>query len=169
MTAGVDITGLDPLGDAGSFSLQASRLLGITENSATFLGASYSGLLGWGAGADQEKASVYLTHFRTFDLGGSPVPVLGTIGYGQNVRYTGYNTGVMENGLFWGAGVGVSSFLSASLSGTDNQLNAGVGIRIPGLERVSISAGYYDVTDNVGRRQASVTVGYGISDIFGGF
>lgn len=163
---GADITGLEPFGDAGSFSLQASRLLGITETTATFAAISYSGFGGWGAQRGQEKLSIYATTFGT--VGGAiPKPYLLTIGYGQDTQYTGFGTGVLEDSLFWGAGIGLTENLSASLSGTTNQVNFGVGVRLPGLENISISAGVLDVTDAVDRRQKSITIGYSLNNLFG--
>ena len=166
LTFGVDITGLDPLGDAGSFSVQASRLLGITETTATFAAISYSGFGGWGAQRGQEKLSIYATTFGTVGSA-NPKPYLLTIGYGQDTQYTGFGTGVLEDSIFWGAGIGLTENLSASLSGTTNQVNFGVGVRLLGLENISISAGVLDVTDAVDRRQTSITIGYSFNNLFG--
>lgn len=101
LTFGADVTGLDPFGDAGSFSVQGSRLLGITETTATFGAISYSGFGGWGAQQGQEKLSMYVTTFGTVGSA-NPAPYLVTVGYGQDAQYTGFGTGVLEDSFFGG-------------------------------------------------------------------
>ena len=69
--------------------------------------------------------------------------------------------GRIDDGAFIGLGVGVSPNLSVSLSATETQLNAGIGFGIPEFPNLSIGMGIFDVTDNVERRQFSLSVSLG--------
>lgn len=165
---GLDITGLQPFGDAGSFSIQASRMVLVTDKSATFAALAYSGLGAWGEQKGSEKASGFVTNFGTFDVGQTEVPYLLSVGYGENNTFAADGSGVLEDGIFWGGGIGLNDYLSASISGTSTQVNAGLSAKIPGLDNVSLSAGYMDVGSNVDRRQLTVTIGYNLTNLFGG-
>ena len=78
----------------------------------------------------------------------------------------GNGTGNKEDGVFWGMGVGVAEFMSFSVSGTENQVNAGVGLRIPGVDGLNITVGQYDVSNKHKRTQTAISVSYSIR--FGG-
>lgn len=157
---GLDITGIDPLADAGSLSITASRLLVAGERSVTFGALSGSGLAGWGVQSGQERFSGLITQWRSLNFGAQEVPFMWTIGYGQDAKYVGNGNTNKTDGVFWGAGIGVTDFLSFSLSGTDNQLNTGVGLRIPGVDGLGVTVGVYDVTDEHNRQQTSISVSY---------
>lgn len=165
---GVDVTGLDPFGDTGSFSVSANRFLFSSEKSVMFAGVSGSGLGGWGTAAASPQYSGYVTRWGEVNIAGDR-PYTWTVGYGQDAQFVGNGNTNKQDGVFWGAGIGVTNFLSASVSGTTNSLNAGVGLQIPGVNGLSVSAGYYDITNEHNRRQASVSVGYStnVSNLFG--
>lgn len=160
LTLGLVVTGLDPFGDAGSFSLTASRLLRAEGNSATFAGASVSNLFAWGVNSDRsEMYSAYVSHLIGLDIGTIEIPIQVTIGYGTDNTASSDGSGRLSDGVFAGVGVGLSEVLSVGLSGTRTQLNIGATLNLPGL-KLSPTFGVFDVTDNTGRRQFSLSVGY---------
>ncbi len=162
VSVGVVVTGLEPFGDSGSLNVGVSRLVGSSDRSATFVGASALGLGGWGdAEADGESYAGYVSHLRSVGLGSSEVPVQLTLGYGNRTTLAGDRSGRVEDGVFFGIGAGVAENLSLSVSGTATQLNAGATLAIPQLDGLSLSAGVFDVLDNTDRQQATVTVAYG--------
>ena len=160
LTFGLALTGIDPLGDSGSFSITASRLVRASGTSATFIGASMSNILGWGDSGDRsEMYSAYLSHLVGLNLGGTEVPFQFEVGYGTDNTRSSDGTGRMSDGMFVGVGVGVTENLSASVSATQTQINVGATLSIPGTS-FSTTAGVLDVTDNTERRQFSLSVGY---------
>jgi hypothetical protein len=167
---GLDITSIstNDFGDSGSFSLTFSRLIAVGNNSATFIGLSGSGLGGWGEDANNERGSIMVTQLRALPTGGGrTVPFIWTLGYGTEVKYNDTNPfRPKEDGFYWGMGVGMTDWLSGSVSGTENQVNVGFGLRIPGVDGLEMSVGQYDVFDNNDRTQTAVSVKYSYQ--FGG-
>lgn len=161
LTFGVALTGIDPLGDAGSFSLSASRLLRAGGNSATFIGGSASNLLPWGVNKDRSEAvSLYLSHLVGIKSGSGEIPVQFTVGYGSDVTRSSDGLGNLSDGAFVGIGVGLSETLSGSISATETQINLGMTYTHPGSS-VSATLGVLDVGNNTDRRQLSLSIGYG--------
>lgn len=161
LTLGLALTGIDPLGDAGSFSLSASRLLRAGGNSATFVGFSASNLLPWGVNKGRpEMYSLYLSHLMGLDMTGYEVPVQFTVGYGTDSTRDGAGSGTLSDGAFVGVGAGLTENLSGSISATKTQLNAGMTYSIADTG-ISLSIGAMDVTNNTERRQISLSVGIG--------
>ncbi len=162
VSVGVVVTGLEPFGDSGSLNLGVSRLIGSSDRSATFVGASALGLGGWGdAEADGESYAGYVSHLRSIGLGSAEVPLQLTLGYGNRTTLADDRSGRVEEGVFFGVGAGIAENLSLSVSGTATQLNAGATLAIPQLEGLSLSAGMFDILDNTDRQQATVTVAFG--------
>lgn len=160
LTFGVALTGIDPLGDSGSFSITASRLLRAGGTSATFIGASISNILGWGDSADRsEMYTAYVSHLVGLNLRGTEVPFQFTVGYGTDNTRSSDGAGRLSDGIFAGIGVGVTENLSASVSATRTQINVGATLSIPGTS-LSMTAGVLDLTDTTDRRQFSLSVGY---------
>ena len=161
LTFGLAITGIDPLGDAGAFSLSASRLLHAGGNSAAYIGASVTNIAAWGPNAARsEGLSAYFSHLLGVRVGNAEVPVQMTVGYGTDVTREKGGGGRLSDGLFAGIGVGITEQISASLSSTRTQINLGTTISLPGTG-VSATLGVLDVTDNTNRRQFSLSVSYG--------
>lgn len=161
VTAGVQITGLDPFGDSGAFSLSLARLLRAGGNSATFVGGAASNLLAWGdARAFDEQYSGYVSHAFAAPSPMGEVPLQVTLGFGTDTTLDEDGSGDLEDGIFYGLGVGLTRNLSASISGTETQLNLGVGIAVPAIPGLGVSAGVFDITDNVERQQVAVTVAF---------
>ena len=160
LTFGLALTGLEPLGDAGSLSLSASRLAHVGGNSATFVGATVSNLAAWGVNSNRsEQFTVYASHILAIEKGSVEVPLQFVVGYGtDNTRDT---DGVrIEDGAFAGVGVGITQNMSASMSFTETQLNLGASFNIPD-STISTSLSLLDVTDNTDRQQVTLSVAYG--------
>lgn len=161
LSFGVAITGLDPFGDSGSFSVTASRMITASDHSATFLGASVLGIGSWGdARADGEAVNVFASHLTSLPMDGMDIPVQLTVGYGTRTTLDNDGSGRVDNGPFYGIGIGVFEPLAISLSGTTSQLNLGAVLYIREIEGLSVVAGVFDVFDNTDRQQATLTVAY---------
>lgn len=160
LTFGLALTGLDPLGDAGSLSLSASRLAHVGESSATFVGATVSNLAAWGVNSNRsEQFTVYASHILAVEKGNVEVPLQFVVGYGtDNTRQSDGIT--VDDGAFAGVGVGVTSNMSASMSFTETQMNLGASFSIPD-STISTSLNLLDVTDNTNRQQVTLSVAYG--------
>ena len=53
-------------------------------------------------------------------------------------------------------------------SATDlDSLNAGIGFKIPNLDNISFSYGINDITNNMKRKQQTLSISYSFTDIFG--
>lgn len=160
LTFGVNLNSLtDSFGDSGNFNLSLSRAVNIGETSATFVGVSAGKVGAWGDDAgDEEALSAYVSHLAAFGAGDTPVQF--TVGYGNQTTLSDDGLGTIDEGFFYGVGVGVSETISVSLSGTETQLNVGGTVLVPAVSGLSVSAGVYDVTDNASRQQVSLSVGF---------
>jgi len=160
LTFGMALTGLDPLGDAGSLSLSGSRLVHVGSNSATFLGATASNLAAWGPSSSRsEQYTAYASHIVAIDKGSLEIPVQFVLGYGtDNTR--GTNGVRISDGAFAGVGVGIAENVSASMSFTETQINVGASFNIPNTS-LSASLSVLDVTDNTERQQVTLSLAYG--------
>lgn len=157
VTGSVAITSLKGFAEDGAFGLGVARALRVSDDSLTFIGLSASNLGAWGdAALDPPAWSAYISHL--FSVGGAQeVPVQITVGYGDQSTYDDLGIFV-EGGWFYGIGAGLTPNLSASLSGTRNQVNIGFGLSHPRLFNWGASFGVYDVTDNVHSRQLGISV-----------
>jgi hypothetical protein len=162
VTGGVNLNSLTKsFGDSGNINLSAARLVTVGQKSVTFIGASAGKLAGWGDAAnDAETYAGYASYLTAFNTARGEFPVQVTAGYGTNNTLSKDGLGVLRDGIFVGAGIGVSEALSLSVSGTQTQVNLGATLIAPGINGVSITAGVYDAADSVSRQQTSVTVGY---------
>lgn len=160
LTFGINITSLDDdFGDSGSLFLSGSRLIGASASSLTFVGVSVTDIATWGDIADFEPGgSIQISHIR--DVGASAIPVQITAGYATANTYDADLSGDLEDGAFLGFGVGLTQTLSASVSFTETQMNIGATAALPGLNGLSVTAGVYDVTDEVERQQYSLSLTY---------
>jgi hypothetical protein len=159
LTFAVALTGIEPLGDAGSFSISASRLLRAAGNSATYAGLSVSNIAPWGVNkARPAMYSAYMSHLVGLSVGDTEIPLQLTVGVGTDNTRKRDGSGVLQDGAFVGLGVGVTEAISASLSATRTQLNIGASISLKGSP-ISATIGVLDVTNNTDRRQVSVSVG----------
>lgn len=161
LTFGVAITGLEPFGDAGSLSVTASRLLRAGGNSATFIGASASNLAAWGPNRNRpEQYSVYVSHLVGIQAANKEMTLQLVLGYGTDNTLDSNGSGAISDGVFAGAGFGLTQNLSASISATQTQLNAGISYSIPNTA-LSTSFGVIDVTDNTNRQQLTAAIAFG--------
>lgn len=161
VTLQANITGLDPFGDSGNFNISLARALNVSDRSLTFIGASVGGLGAFGtATVNDEGYSVYVSHL--VELGGSSngFPLQATVGYGTQVERASDGSGLIDEGFFYGVGVGVTPNLSLSASGTTTQFNLGGAMTFDALPGFSLSGGVYDVTNETDRQQVSVTAAF---------
>lgn len=160
-TAMVNILGLDPFGDSGNFSFNVAHALRFGGNSATFVGAAVGNAFGWGTADDNDTSySIQASHLVAFATGNGEVPVQFTVGYGNETTLSDDGLGDVGEGIFYGVGVGVTQTLSASISGTESQLNAGIALTIPQVPGLGLSAGVLDIGDNTDRQQFSFGVAF---------
>jgi hypothetical protein len=149
------------LGDAGSLSVSASRLLRAGGQSATFVGFSASNLAPWGTNAGRPAMfSGYVTHLFGVATPAIEIPMLITAGMGTDNTRSSDGSGIMSDGMFAGFGMGLTNTLSAGISTTATQQNVGATLSIPGTG-ISTTVGILDVTNNTQRRQVSISVAYG--------
>ncbi|MBM1223023.1 hypothetical protein JQU17_22745 [Ponticoccus sp. SC2-23] len=158
VTLSVNITGSDPFGDAGSFSLSASRLLRAEGSSATFLGATVANLLDWGVAVDPIYSG-YLSHLTSIELVGVEVPLQLVAGYGSDITRSTDGSGDIDDGIFAGVGLGVSENLSAGISVTTTQVNAGFSYSLPDIP-VGATISILDILDTTERRTFVASLGY---------
>lgn len=165
----LNITGTQPFADTGYFSLKFSRAISTGPN-PTYIGASFSRVAPWGNVAGGVSTTAMLTHFNSFSAGGETYPIMLTAGYGSDIAYTTSlpTTNSVEPGAFVGVGVGLTENFGVSASATRGTINLGVGMKVEGVDGLSLSAGVYDAFDQMNKRQASVTVSYTWADVFGG-
>ena len=161
LTFGLAITGLDPFGEDGSFSISAARLLAVSETSSTFVGATASNIFAFGDADDADESySVYVSHLTGIPTPRGEFPVQLTVGYGNEVQRDEDGLGTVDDGFFYAAGIGLTRDLSASFSGTETQLNIGLGVTMPDVPRLNVQFGVLDVTDNTNRQQFALSVTY---------
>ena len=155
--------------DSGSLTLKASRALLSQPNYVVFGAVSAANLGSWGAARVTDKAYNLIFSGVTQIDGYSLIhPLMWTVGYGTDSVLSTAGSSRTEQGIFAGLGLGITQNIGASISATENQLNAGVGFKIPGLDDISVSYGINDITDNMERKQQTVSVSYSLTDIFGG-
>lgn len=167
--ADVNITGVDPFLDSGNLTLKAARALALRPNHVVFGSLAVSNVAPWGdAKLGDERWNVTVSGMTQIDGPQLVHPVMWTIGYGSDAVLSTAGSSLTEEGLFAGIGVGVTEYFGVAVSGTENQLNAGVGFKVPGAEGLSISYGVNDITDNMERKQQMLTVSYSLTNVFGG-
>lgn len=161
LTFGVALTGVEPLGDAGAFSISGSRILNAGGRSITFGGIAVSNLLAWGPNKDRPVMySAYISHLVGIPAGQVEIPVQITAGYGTDTTRKPDGSGILEDGFFAGVGFGVTKDISLGLSATQTQFNVGATLTVPGTG-IGATIGVFDVANNTERRQLSLSVGIG--------
>ncbi|ROU03947.1 hypothetical protein [Histidinibacterium lentulum] len=161
LTFGLALTGLEPFGDAGAFSVSASRLLRAGGASATFAGVSLSNLAPWGEAADRpEMSSVYVSHLVGLPAAGAELPLQISLGYGTDTTRAADGSGRLDDGAFLGLGLGLTPFVSGSVSATETQVNLGATVSIP-RTGASLSLGVLDAADATDHRQVSLSIALG--------
>ncbi|WP_010141969.1 hypothetical protein [Oceanicola sp. S124] len=166
----LNITGTDPLFDSGNLTLKAARALLVSDNNVIFGSAAVSNVAPWGdAKLGDTTWNVTVSGLTQFEGPSLVHPVMWTVGYGSDAVLSTPGSSLTEEGLFAGVGVGLTKYVGLSVSGTENQLNAGLGFKVPGLDGVSITYGVNDITDNMERKQQMLTISYSKLNVFGGF
>lgn len=149
-------------GDAGSFSLKASRRIG-TGAWNTYLGVSADYLAPWGAVKGRDPAiTAAITSFGAIRIGGDIHPVMLTFGGGSHIRNND-----TDPGLFAGVGLGLTPHLAVSAAWTGEALDLGLGIKPPGVEGLNLTLAVNDVTDRRDSRRVTLTATYAVANLFG--
>jgi uncharacterized membrane protein (Fun14 family) len=162
LTFGVAFIGLDLLGDAGAFSVKASRLIQVVGSSATFAGITFPNLLAWGANSNRRvMTGVYISHLVGIPSGEAEIPVQLTLGYGTETTHKCDGSGILGDGLFARIGLGVAPKISMGVSATCAQVNMGATPTTPGT-RMGTTIGVFDMTNATELRQVSLSVGFAL-------
>lgn len=146
-------TGDTGFGESGSVNLKFSRAL----TPSTFAGLGVDNLLAWGTEAEEEgiKTTLAVTHFAEVAVAGEPFPLMMTAGYGTHVRADG-----TEPGAILGLGAGLTEHIGASVSTNTEYLNLGLGVSVPGVKGLSLSATWVDALDQQDRQVGQFAVTY---------
>lgn len=160
-TVGLNITGTtDPFADAGSLSLSLSRVANTAPSSLTFIGASASNLTPWGVNTQQsQQYNAYISHLTVIHSDNTEIPVQFSVGYGTDSTRSDSNPNKLLNGAYAGFGIGMTKYISGSISFNSTQVNAGISASIPNTS-FGISLGVFDVTQKTDRQQVATTVSY---------
>ena len=165
----MNITGTDPIFESGAFNIKVARSLYLSDDFVVFGAVTASNLAPWGDAKGEDVTwTGTITGLTEFSSGTVVYPVMMTVGYGSNTTLLSAGQSETGDGMFAGVGVGIAKYLGVSISGTENQLNAGVSIGVPGVPDLGITLGVNDVTDNMKRKQNTLSVSYTILDPFGG-
>ncbi|KAA2311373.1 hypothetical protein DL237_19965 [Pseudooceanicola sediminis] len=165
----MNITGTDPVFDSGAFNIKVARSLYLSDDLVVFGAVTASNLAPWGDAEGEDVTwTGTVTGMTEIATQSAIYPVMMTVGYGSNTTLLSAGQSDTGEGMFAGVGVGVAKYLGVSVSGTENQLNAGVSIGVPGVPELGITLGVNDVTDNMDRKQKTLSVSYTLTDPFGG-
>jgi len=149
-------------GDAGSFSLKASRRIG-TGQWNTYLGVSADYLAPWGAVKGQKASlTAAITSFGSVRIGADIHPVMLTFGGGSHIR-----NGDKDPGVFAGVGLGLTQNLAVSAAWTGEALDLGLGVKAPGVDGLNFTFAVNDVTDRRSSRRVTLTATYAVANLFG--
>ncbi|MBL4915848.1 hypothetical protein [Szabonella alba] len=149
-------------GDAGSFSIKASRRIG-TGQWTTYLGASADYLAPWGDVKGQDvSGTVALTSFTSVRIGADVHPLMLTLGGGSHIRNNDN-----DPGIFAGVGIGLTPHLAASAAWTSEALDLGLGVKAPGVEGLNFTFAVNDVTDRRDSRRVTLTATWAVANVFG--
>lgn len=149
-------------GDAGSFSVKASRRIG-TGQWTTYLGVSADYLAPWGAVKGQKTSlTAAITSFTSVRIGQDSYPLMLTFGGGSHIR-----NGDKDPGIFAGVGLGLTPNLAVSAAWTGEALDLGLGVKAPGVEGLSFTFAVNDVTDRKSSRRVTLSATWAVANLFG--
>ena len=160
VSAQINVTGTQPFGTDGDFSLRFSRQVGLS----TYVGLGVNRLGGWGNNARIDpNAELMVTHFTSFGSGAGFTPVMVTLG----VSSVGADNQA-DPGAFGGIGFGLSENVGFGVSVKNGGLNAGFGVTVPSVKGLSLTADVSNInTVSLGSdRIFSFGVHYAFSDLF---
>lgn len=157
----MNVTGIQPFGTDGDFMLKFSHELAPN----TYVGLSANRLAPWGGNIGKDTyLEAMVTHFNGFGFGENYTPFVATFGISSIGKTTGAALGSQPDpGFFYGVGFGLTEYVGFGVSVKDSTLNAGFGIKVPGVDGLSITA---DVTNINEFKQFSRTFGFGVHYAF---
>lgn len=134
-----NITGTQPFGTDGDFSVKFSRAVG----DSTYIGLGINRLAPWGANTNTPvNAEVMVTHFSVFGLGANAVPLMITAG----VSSAG-SADQNDPGAFFGVGFGLTESLGMGVSVKNSAFNAGFGYNVRSVDGLSLTADVSNITE----------------------
>lgn len=149
-------------GDAGSFSLKASRRISAGDWH-TYFGVSADYLAPWGDVKGQKAAlTAALTSFTAVQIGQNTHPLMLTIGGGNRIRNND-----RDSGGFAGIGLGLTETFAVSAAWTGDGLDLGLGVKVPGIEGLDLTFAVNDVSDRKDSRRVTATATWALRDVFG--
>lgn len=153
----------DDFGDAGYLGFKLSRRVSAGPV-PLYLGLDVTDLAGWGASSGLEPSvSVIATGFALVQTGGSPMPVMFTVGAGNRLRDDD-----TEPALFAGIGAGFNEYLGGSVAWTGETLDLGLSLRPAADSPFVLNVTLGDVTDRLGEQRVSVTAAWVFGKGLGG-
>jgi len=160
-----NITSLfENFGNSGYISFKASHRIADFQT-PTYFGISLDHLGQWGDNAEDYEPTVAfaVTSFPDVTLGGEMFPLMLTAGAGTHIRTNG-----TEPGIFFGAGIGLTQNLGASMAWTGETVTLGSAFKFDGLESISFSANVDDLFNQQDSRRVTLSATWIIQDLFGG-
>lgn len=123
----------------------------------TYLGFSVGRIAGSGEASDLDTTvNLILTKFDTFSMGQDTYPVMFTVGAGSDVRNG------EDPGVFFGAGMGVTSSLGVSGAWSGEQVDLGAALRFNGLKNARLAVVVTDALEHEDRRQLTIGLSWSI-------
>lgn len=155
----------DDFGDSGFFSIKASRRIA-KGNNPIYASLSFGNLGTWGdASAVNESANFAVSRFSQIRVNSlnETFPVMLTAGYGNKIK-----SDFTEPGVFFGAGIGLSEIVGASISTTGNGVDLGASFKFKPVNNMQFGVTASDVFDEHGLQRIILTLSWYVSDVFGG-
>ncbi len=154
-----NITGTQPFGTDGDFSMKFSRAVG----DSTYVGLGINRIAGWGVNSSiAVNAEVMVTHFSEFGSGANAVPLMITAG----ISSAG-SLDQRDPGAFFGVGFGLTEDLGMGVSVKNSALNAGFGYNLRSVDGLSLTADVSNITEvNTSSRIFSLGVHYQFDNLF---
>lgn len=168
LQADLNVTGTDPFGDGGNMTFKVARMVYHAPAHVVFASAAVGNVLPWGDEKGRDtRWNMTVSGLTSFQGPTLLHPVMWTAGYGSHAVLSTPGSSLTEEGFYGGVGTGITTWLGAGVGFTENQLNAGISLKIPGLEHVGITYGINDITDHMDRRQQVLSISISKSKLFG--
>lgn len=163
ITANITSAEWDDFGDSGYLSAKfGTRILPGQGN--TYAAVNFDGLAPWGDSSDMDvRMTVAVTTFQEIApfQNGEIYPLMLTAGASS------HDSEGADIVPIFGAGIGLSQYVSTSMSYNGDYLNAGLGVKLPGIDGAAASLTLNDVFDNEDRQRAVFAVSFATSTLFG--
>lgn len=163
LTANITSAHLDDFGDSGYLSAKFGTRI-MPGQGYTYAAVNFDGLAPWGDSADMDvRMTVAMTTFQEFApfQNGAIYPLMLTAG----MRTHGLDGADLAP--IFGAGIGLNQYVSTSMSYNGDYVNAGFGVKLPGIKGAAAALTVSDVFDDEDRQRAVFAVSFATSSLFG--